>query len=176
MGIGTGYGFVKTEGNLSGENVSGTFGGAGPAVELLIGGTVSAGFVVGGGVLGQYVWDPDLEPMPGSGVGADNPFFIGLVGPFIDWFPVETGGTHFGVMPGLGSSGLQRDNALGASVWGGYDFWISNQWSLGAELRATGMRGKRDIVVFRNLSTGLENATFEQSAGTVQLLFTALLH
>ena len=174
MGIGIAYGNVVSESQTS-VDFEVTYSGAGPAYELLIGGTLGSGFVLGGGLLGQDISEPDVEISSGSvsasTTAEDEALGVILLGPFVDWFIDETGGAHFGAMLGVGGIGLSDDSSdtssgWGASVWGGYDFFISAQWSLGVEGRVLYVQTERDF--FGN--------SFQDTATGYQLLFTALLH
>jgi hypothetical protein len=180
MGIGTGYGQAKTTGSVLGTDVTAHYSGIGPAFELLIGGTPGAGFVVGGGFIGQDIWDPAItidsnDPTIPSNLNVNGALGVGAIGPFIDWFPDDTGGAHVGAMLGIGIIGLENDRSFGGSAWTGYDFWIANQWSFGVEGRAAFASGKRDIDMLLT-SSGFSTVHFEDSASSFELLFTALLH
>lgn len=179
MGLGTGYGQAKTTGSISGTNLTAHYAGAGPAFELLIGGTPASGFVIGGGFIGQDIWDPETtidsnHPSVPASLELHGALGVGALGPFIDWFPDDTGGAHVGAMFGLGIIGLRDDRSFGGSIWAGYDFWVANQWSLGAEIRAAAASGKRDVDLAT--SAGFGSAHFEDTASSIELLFTALLH
>jgi hypothetical protein len=107
---------------------------------VLVGGTPSRGFVVGGGLTevaayGRFV----------GGVydGAQVDVSEWKVGPFVDWYPDPTRGFHLGALTGLSVSILrsttnQSSAALGATIFGGYDWWIGPQWSLGVLAAASG--------------------------------------
>ncbi len=176
LGIGLAYGNVVSKGEIGSSEIEATFDGMGPAYELMIGGTLGSGFVLGGGFVGQDISEPNVELETGgtsvdTSVANDEALGIGLLGVFVDWFPDEHGGGHVGAMLGLGVVGLEGDDdeastGFGAALFGGYDFFISDQWSLGAELRLLRVQGKRDVL----------GESFEESATGAQLLFTALLH
>jgi hypothetical protein len=191
MGLGAGYGHATSSGTLDGDAVTYTYNGGGSAYEILIGGTVGHAWVIGGGFVGQDVWDPKIHVTSTNAVlgsydlSSNKWLGIGAIGPFVDWFPNETGGFHAGAMIGLGIIGLDGDTSFGGSLWAGYDFWIAKQWSLGAELRAAGAKGSRDTPGGSpqiltggtgSLSVSNENTRFDDSAETIELLFTALLH
>jgi hypothetical protein len=178
LGIGVAYGRVVSKGDVLGTAVEATFEGYGPAYELLIGGTLGAGFVLGGGFLGQDIVEPDVSIDVGSsggtsadGVADDESLGVVVLGPFVDWFFDEHGGGHAGAMIGIGAVGLEGDNdeassGFGASIFGGYDFWVSDQWSLGVEGRLLFVGAEREIL----------DETFQDDATGFQLLFTGLLH
>jgi hypothetical protein len=192
MGIGVGYGRVKSTGEI-GTVIEGAstemevvFSGAGPAYELLIGGTPGGGVVIGGGFVGQDISDPKIE-LNGEEVDDDDDAFdnddslgMVLVGPFVDWFPDPHGGAHVGAMVGIAGIGLsngddedenQSSTGWGGSLWGGYDFWVANQWSLGAEGRLGYLSTHRD---FDNSS--LIDGDMDDRGLTFEVLFTALYH
>jgi len=185
FGSGPAYGRAKTSGSLGGTTLTAHYAGAGPVYELLFGGTVARGFVVGGGFLGQDIWDPDTtiesnDPNVPSTLQLNGALGVLNIGPFIDWFPDDTGGAHVGGMIGIGGIGLKdrsgnADIGLGGSVWAGYDFWIANQWSLGGELRALFAQGTRDVEAPTGL-LGTTTSKFDDSAASFELVFTVLLH
>lgn len=204
MGIGVGYGHIHSSGTLTDTNLGSsttdqgdfdaTYDGAGPAYELLIGGTVARGLVIGGGLVGQDISNPKVRLnttgnliVSGSNVTTNGSLGVGALGPFIDWFPDERGGLHFGGMVGLALIGLDNgngntDTGIGGSLWTGYDFWISDQWSLGAEARAVGVSAKRQFSdnvtsgsLFSSSFSGI-NGTLDDRGSSFELLFTALYH
>jgi hypothetical protein len=185
MGIGTGYGLAKTSGSFAGSSLTAHYEGVGPALELLFGGTPARGLVVGGGFVGQDIWDPETtidsnNPNVPQSLNFEGALGVLALGPFMDWFPDEKGGAHVGGMIGFGGIGLRDrsgnpDIGLGGSLWTGYDFWIADQWSLGAELRGVFARGTRDVAT-PSSGFGFAPTRFEDTASSFELLFTALLH
>jgi hypothetical protein len=176
FGLGIGYGRVATSGNIAGIDVNARYTGPGPAYELLLGGTVGHAFVIGGGFVGQDISKPRIKidpPIDGnSSLQGTGALGVGAIGPFVDWFPSETEGLHFGAMIGFAIIGLRDDHGnpdggFAGSLWGGYDFWIASQWSLGAELRAALASGTRDFD---------DGSHLHDMASTYELLFTALYH
>ncbi len=189
MGIGAGYGRVKSTGEwaLSGgasTDMEVVYSGAGPAYELLIGGTPGGGVVIGGGFVGQEISDPKIE-LDGEEVDDnlfdnDNALGMILLGPFVDWFPSPRGGAHVGAMIGVAAIGLsngdqddenESSTGWGGSLWGGYDFWVANQWSLGAEGRIGYLSTHRDFA-----DSPLVDADLDDRGLTFEVLFTALYH
>jgi hypothetical protein len=191
LGLGSGYGHVGSSGTLSmpsGSGLSGqpmdftgTYHGWGPAYELLIGGTIARGLVLGGGFVGQDMTNPTVTANVGSGSAASSisnltvngSLGVGALGPFVDWFPNDRGGLHFGAMFGFALLGLssdtgKRDSGIAGSLWGGYDFWVADQWSLGVEARTALVSAWRDFSDPRG--------TVNDKAVSVELLFTALYH
>jgi hypothetical protein len=107
-----------------------SYGGPGVGNFIAVGGTVSSGFVVAAtlGVVTGFETLPNGSPIAGNvDVSAT------LYGVLLDWFPDPRRGGHLG-----GSVGLSRvtvaDGAgytAGFSVHGGYDFWMTENWSAG---------------------------------------------
>ena len=185
MGLGLGWGYVKSSGTLSiagGSqplDMEATYDGLGPAYELLIGGTIARGLVLGGGFVGQDIQDPtlskssDSDPDLSEEMTVSGFLGVGALGPFLDWFPNDRGGLHFGTMLGLALLGLSSDSGkssfgLAGALWGGHDFWIGDQWSLGAEARVVALRSSREF-------TDLQG-TLKDKAITIEVLFTAVYH
>jgi hypothetical protein len=152
--------------------------GGGAAFDLLIGGSPSPGFVVGGGFLINTASDPDLET---AGETFDTELTLGfaLFGPFIDVFPDPEGGFHAGGMLGAASFSVNSDDdddsdqnssGWGGAVWLGYGGFVSSQWSLGGMLRFAGGVTRNDEDV--------GGVNIEQQVGTrtFSILFTALYH
>jgi hypothetical protein len=131
--------------------------------------------VVGGGLVGQDISEPKIELSAGTNGtnanGNDDSLGIVALGPFIDWFPDEKSGGHVGLLLGFGGIGLQDENGdsasgVGASIFGGYDFWVGKQWSLGPEARIVYVHTTREVL----------DAKFKDDALSFELLFSALFH
>lgn len=134
---------------------------------LLIGGTPSPGFAVGGGlVLGSFL-QPDME-VDGDDVATSNVGYL-LVGPFVDGHFSPNGGWHAGALAGLAGLGesphAERSLGIGGSVWFGYDAWVGADWALGGNLRFTAAA-----------TSGSEPRDFSASALAISLGFSALYH
>ncbi|MFO0564727.1 MAG: autotransporter outer membrane beta-barrel domain-containing protein [Polyangiaceae bacterium] len=175
LGFGTGYGRAVAESKDDTTTaVKATYTGWGPAYELLLGGTLAPGFVLGGGFVGQDVAEPDIEVVTGdasvSGSASDS-LGIAVVGVFVDWFPDPKAGAHVGAMLGPGEIGFTDDNSnsssgYGASLFGGYDFWVGSQWSLGPEARIVVVAADHDRL----------GRQYDDTAFSFELLFSVLYH
>jgi hypothetical protein len=105
------------------------------ATMLAIGGTPGDGVVVAGAFR--------VEQVRGTLHGATNPqgnatATVGQIGLLMDWFPRPTDGWHAGGLVSLGIVSIADSKlpdsagaAFAASLFGGYDFWIGPEWSLG---------------------------------------------
>jgi hypothetical protein len=151
-------------------------GGGGLAADVLVGGTPSRGLVLGGGIWAASIDEPQAKTDPG-GYDPQGKLSYGLVGPFIDVFPSPRRGLHFGGGFGVGFLSLPNEpdqphprQALesfggGGTLFGGYDFWVSSNWSLGGMLRVFAIRTR-------------ERSSLDYTATTrsLTLLFTAIYH
>ena len=150
-----------------------SFGGGAGALDLWIGGTPTPGLAMGG-ALSAFGLSSSRRSVDGNRVSGDVSGSSGLLGFFADVFPDPERGLHFGGALGL-ASGLAEVNdsgrkfeggGLGLAAWGGYDFWVSPQWSLGGMLRFMGSVTRQEK----------ENVDYEASLGAATLSFTALYH
>jgi len=151
------------------------FEGNALTTEIMIGGTPAPGVTLGGAYLGNYAArrDPDAAGQPDSWMS------LGIVGPFIDVFPNPRRGFHFGGAIGPAGTASYDDNSeeravafgFGGSLWAGYDFWVSDQWSIGAELRLSAARVETPAA--RNLDFRERD---QLGVGSGALLISALYH
>jgi hypothetical protein len=135
--------------------------GGGPALEFALGGTVAPGLVIGGGLYtvatDELTWDAEAarpysdddstEIEGGEGT-------LGMLGVIIDYYPNPRAGFHLQGGLGVGTLALMRDSDTnfpgenweggggGAMLGVGYEFWVSDQWSLGGIARALFVSGK----------------------------------
>jgi hypothetical protein len=154
--------------------------GGGLSFDILVGGTPTPGLVIGGILAADAASKPTVKQ---DGVESNDDFdsALALIGPFIDGFFDPEGGFHVGGALGLtayafDNRSITEDNNKnfgggGASVWVGYDAWVSSQWSIGGMLRLTGASGTRDLVDASNVTE-----TQKATSGSFALLFTALYH
>lgn len=143
-------------------------GGSGIALDLLVGGSPSPGLTLGGGLIGNWLFGAQFDEDGADSSSHD--MSSGLVGVFIDGFPRPTDGWHLGGLVGLGGHTLSsngvadKTGGFGGAVWGGYDQWVGDNFSVGGLLRFTAMR-----------STGTKDGTdVAASTASLGLMFTAL--
>ena len=183
-GLGFGWGQVETQA----AEFEATRSGAGVLFDLLLGGTIGNTVVIGGGFFTHSIAEPEVEKNREdygqlSDEGTNG---IGLLtlGPFVDFYFGPHSGGHVGSMIGLGDIGLlDRDginsSGYGFALFGGYDFWVSDQWSLGLTGRYMYVKGERELdTIFSNLDNSVlaESPTATDTAHTFGILFGALYH
>ncbi|HKO51289.1 MAG TPA: hypothetical protein VJV79_26450, partial [Polyangiaceae bacterium] len=150
-----------------------SFGGGAGAFDLWIGGTPTPGLAMGGALSG-FAMSSAKRSIDGTSVSGDTAGSSGMLGFFVDVFPDPARGLHFGGAFGLASgvaevkdSGRRFEGGgLGLEAWGGYDLWVSTQWSLGGMLRFMGSVTREDK----------DNVVYQASLGVATLSFTALYH
>jgi hypothetical protein len=168
-GFGVSGALVATDAKSVGDY---SFKGTGIALDLWIGGTPTPGLAMGAALslLGLDAAKTHVEGQPVSDGATAS---MALLGYFVDVFPDPARGLHFGGAFGLASNLVQQNDVrrfggggLGLEAWGGYDFWITPQWSLGGMLRVIGSvtREEKDSV------------NYQASMGGGTLSFTALYH
>jgi hypothetical protein len=125
---------------------SSSVGGTSIFAELSIGGTPFRRVVVAGTLLGNNLPAAGLELASGSRLSLGSPLWFAFLGPTVDIFPVVSGGFHIGAGAGwaVATAGVQQDRlfdtfgggGIGATLSGGYDAWVSDDWSVGVIVRA----------------------------------------
>jgi len=123
--------------------------GAGVAFDLLVGGSPFRGTALGGALLLDI--GPSMTLASGTGKEASSALGIALIGPFVDAFPDPKRGWHFGGVLGLSALSLEAiDSAhhrllgFGGAIWGGNEFWVGDEWSLGGALRVAHTQTRGD--------------------------------
>lgn len=144
--------------------------------EVSAGGTPLERVVIAGTLIGWLVPAPQLVIGGGPRFGLAGPFAFGLLAPTADVFPNPHGGFHVGGGAGVAAATVRIDDpsfrTLGGTGVGftahiGYDFWTSDEWSVG--LLARGMFAVIGSEQSRNGSAGREHdtLTFLAIAATV---------
>lgn len=176
-GLGFGWGQVDAEGG----GFKASYEGTGMLLDLLLGGTLGT-VVIGGGFLYHDIAAPkgDVSSEYYGNVrqNVDDAIGILTLGPFIDFFFGPHSGGHVGTMLGVASIGLEDGNqelssGWGWSVFGGYDFWVGDQWSLGVNGRYMYVKGERR---FHPEGSIVDPPPLHDTAHTFGVLFSALYH
>jgi hypothetical protein len=125
--------------------------------DLLIGGGLAPGIILGGGALYGAPISGDWEVNDNK--VADGDMSTLLIGPFIDGFPDAKGGWHFGGLAGLSRATFDADGGdsedalgFGGAVWAGHDFWVAPEWSVGGLLRVAAIRATENELTATKLS------------------------
>ncbi|HXX68294.1 MAG TPA: hypothetical protein VEK07_13980 [Polyangiaceae bacterium] len=135
---GVGYLSLAGQGPAGAASVAGvSFSGS-----LAMGGMPARGVVVGGmirvSVTAAALHDAQTTPANTASVSLDR------LGGLVDWYPLPGLGWHVGVELGVDLSTVSVTGGLsmtglgfGGTLFGGYDWWVSPQWSLGVALSAS---------------------------------------
>lgn len=168
LSMNVGVGYLSSSADYAGTTA--TFSGVTIPSAIWLGGTVGP-VVIGGGLLADYAPSPSMDVEGGGSYELDD-VSLNLLGfcAFADIYPDPHGGFH--VMPFAGWGGLEASQGGDSSgsdptglvmgVGAGYDFWVANEWSLGAMAR------------FAYAPLSLEGRGF--STISPALLFTATYH
>jgi len=131
----TGLGYYKA----SVDDVDQTIKGMTIPIAFLFGGNLSDKLILGGGIVADRASKPTLES-GGVEVETDVTQYIVGLGAYVDYYldPVKNG-LHFQGYVGWGGLETSSNGNVGGSdptglvtyIGGGYDWWISDQWSAG---------------------------------------------
>ena len=170
LGLGLGGALVSSDSKSVGDY---SFGGGGGALDAWVGGTPSRGLAMGAAFTALGVSSAKRR-VDGADISGDVSGSTALLGYFIDVFPDPAAGLHFGGVLGFvgsraevkGSDQKFNGAGLGLEAFGGYDFWVSPDWSLGGLARFVGSvaRDERGSV------------NYDASLGAFTISFTALYH
>jgi len=148
--------------------------GGGLALDLMLGGTLSPGFVLGGSLFITTASKPNIEGPEVSGE-IDGSLGSVMLLLFADVFPDPKGGLNVGGGLGFDAVSLTDDaneddplelSGFGGAAWVGYGGWVGDEWQLGGLLRLAG-----------SLTDGDESGfDYKARTGSVALLFSALYH
>ncbi len=138
MTVGAGY--LGTSASANGEDLS-IHGGALNG-SVWIGGSLAPGFVLGGGTSSAFAVRPKVKETV-RGVtrdlsDANAGLQLNMIGLVSDFYPNPTKGLHFQAMLGYAVLSITQNGASSQSPSGigllggvGYDFWVSEEWSIG---------------------------------------------
>lgn len=129
--------------------------------DLLIGGSPSPGFVLGGSVVGGLQlsgdWDADDTKVASANLNTL------IIGPFAEGFPQPNGNLHFGGTVGLSHQGVDISGisdgisawGVGGAFWAGTGVWVAPDWSVGGLLRLQALYGKDDDLTVTSFAASL---------------------
>lgn len=143
-GLGPNFATISAEASMGNQSQDSSLSGAGLGIELLFGGTIAEGLVLGGALLADSMIDPTYE-YDGEEQELDGLHVqLNTLAVFSSYYPDPTAGFYVGGLVGYGGITFKfededsQDTDLDGLVLGahaGYDFWVSDEWSLGPELR-----------------------------------------
>ena len=177
MRLGIGYAHLKTSMRET-EPVSanrGTISGGGVGVSLMLGGTPAKGFVLGGALISHAVPEPTLEQSGQEATLDDETMTLGTLSLFGQYYFDPEEGGYLQALLGYGQVDVYDDNSpddrekpdgVIFGVGGGYDFWVSDQWSLGPELR----------IMYAPLKYDRDGLRGDFNTTAISLFFTGTLH
>ena len=133
------------------DEISAALTGVAGLGELAVGGAVSPGLFLGGGVYAHVMPSPEADDVEWRDVQTDVEFdssSFWLLGPFVDYYLDPRGGLHlqgsvglaYGVLgDGEAQDGLLQNQTiddmsgvgLGLLVGVGHEWWVGDAWSLG---------------------------------------------
>lgn len=160
--LGTGFGSYSEGIRQSGEDKTTTVSGIANVTEIAIGGAVRPGLIFGGGVWTSSVL-ASARTVRGNAPPSeviDSRGDFQLVGPFFDYYTNPAKGFHMQGAIGVANvRGMSVDSVNfdkdsisvgGGLMFGvGYDWWVSDQWSIGILGRmtaaVTGQEDKTDV-------------------------------
>lgn len=157
-----GVGYLSSSADVL--NTTITYSGATLPTALLMGGTVGP-VVIGGGFFTDYAFSPgySIEGGASGSAGEDVTMMLIGLGVFADIYPDPQKGLHF--QPFIGWGGLETSvngNAGGSdptglvlAVGGGYDWFVSDNWSIGVMGRFAYAPLKLDGVGFSTIAPAL---------------------
>ena len=131
------------------------------------------GLVLGGDYAFQMINKPKIK-VNGTESDSKNDVALGVIGPMLDWYPDPSGGGHLGLTLGWAalavsnndnSSTMANARGTGAALHGGWDFWVGEQWSIGAQAR----------LITASVSSG-DTPKETDKVASFALLFDAVYH
>jgi outer membrane autotransporter protein len=140
LGLNLGPSFTTAQAEVNGqEGPEQKLSGFTTGFDLLLGGSPMPGLVIGGGLLGATTSNPTIEVGDIEGEG-DGTLIFGAAAAFANYYFDPKQGLHiqglvgFAVLDAVSSEGTSGGNdptGIGLGLGIGYDFWISDEWSIG---------------------------------------------
>ncbi|MEK7703349.1 MAG: hypothetical protein AAB426_00210 [Myxococcota bacterium] len=137
-----GLGHYSSSAEVSGIKTS--YGGTTIATSLLLGGTIMEGLAIGGGLLLDYGMSPtyQVNDQEVASVTDFSQYVMGLTA-FADYYLSQLPGAHVQGMIGWGGLETSVNGNAGGSdptgmvlaLGGGYEWWMSQEWSIGVLAR-----------------------------------------
>jgi len=153
MRFGLGFALVNVNSTVtyassaSGSNeVERKISGPGAMFEMVFGGTVAPGFVLGGALIGHAANEPTVEEGGVEQTAEKTTVQVSSLALLAQYYIDPKSGFYLQGLIGLGSAQSRYDagtltvesepsSGVALGIGAGYDFWIGEQWSMGPELR-----------------------------------------
>lgn len=137
VGVGTGY--ATGSSSLDDVNLSADVSGVPVSTEISIGTTIAPGLVLGGGTFSMIL------PAPSYGGMTSGANHISGTGPFVDYYVDPRHGLHAqaallataGYLQGKDGGESSTGFGIGGELGIGYEWWLSESWSIGPIARVT---------------------------------------
>jgi hypothetical protein len=135
MSIGPGY----LQSSIDIPNSDTKMTGATVSSQLLIGGSLMPGLVLGGGFIDDYAFSPGASVNGQDLEVSDTSLYLISLGAFVDFYPNPAEGLHFQAFAGWaalesttnGNSGGSDPTGLLITLGGGYEWWVGREWAIG---------------------------------------------
>lgn len=168
-------GYESSGGGFLFDDTRGTVTGFGHSQHIAIGGAIAPGLNLAGGAVVDIARTTSVE-YEGEPTHPPDDYAVLTMGPLVDWYFDPNAGFHALLGFGLGvTSGVEPEGVEGGSSSGlgmfagaGYEWWIADEWGLGALLRVQYVRGTESIVTL--ISDTFE---IEHEALGIALMFSA---
>lgn len=122
--------------------------GPGGFIDYAVGGTLTDGLVLAFAQHTLGVFSPNTT-VGGTNFDVDHSALYQVLGVLVDWYPDATRGFHVAGTLGFGAANIlynntENDLGFGSTLAAGYDFWVGDQWSLGAAAQLFFITGSGD--------------------------------
>lgn len=156
MRVGSGFGGVNISGN--GPKGSASVSGLGSSSLLALGGNLMGGLVLAGTIQsssiaktftgGPFVDESVTSNGKSLKASSKAEASAAQIGLLVDWYPNLSDGWHVGFSVGVGPTSVRNDaddstmsgSSAAGTLFGGYDWAIGPEWSIGLALVASGSR------------------------------------
>jgi hypothetical protein len=141
------------------------------AFELSIGSTLLPGLVIGGSAIGHSLSGAKYTAPTGATGSMGSNSTATLIGLLADYYPIPSGGFHFGAVLGESSVDYALDSesakqygrdsisstGFGWAAHVGYDTWIARQWSVGILARYYNTTVESGAMTINNADTKVKS-------------------
>ncbi len=172
MRLGLNVGYMSATETYSFSDAETEFSGSAVGFDLILGGTPVPGFVIGGGLFGLTSSKPTVK-FGGAEGELDGSLLFAGIGLALQYYFDPNEGLHlqgllgFGALDYVAASGASGGNDPTGPFFGlglGYDFWVSDQWSIGPFARL--------LIATTSVESGAAKAEQTYFSPTIGVAFT----